>query len=789
MTVMDASPKSGAHTTAAQRRRCAWNIWLPSFPWKAVTHNKLRFDPDDTATLETVVTVDGLGRVAQTAKRAERWEAAGARLGWNCSGALAYDGKGRVSVEGQPVFCEGEDLPGLASMRRPVRRTYDGLDRVTETELPDGARMSAHYSVIEGQAVQRSVDPLGSITERRLDGRGNIIAVKRLNNAGSVLTSAGYRYNALGEILEVIDHAGNTIRGTYDLLGRRTSLYCPDSGLVEYRYDEIGNIIRKTDANLRQRGEAISYTYDGYNRLERIDYPRSRDVNYSYGAPAAAEFGAGRLTERSDGSGRVAYRYGRLGEPVGISRRIERLTPSAPALEASFEYLYDYLGRMEQITYPDGEVVAYAYDRGGQVRRVSGSHYGRETVYVEQVGYDEFEQRVYLEYGNGVRTTYAYDENRRWLSGLLTENSYGTVHQAMSYRFDLVGNVLELANRTDAYDTVQTYGYDALYQLTEAQGASTQHPYGLNEYTSTYTQQFAYDALGNLTRKASSSRTNPQLALGSSLNYLLDYRYYDGKPHQAERIGEMWYRYDGNGNLLEEREGGHSVIPLGDAEMWKLGEVRVVNRGFGLTADAPQGDTARSRYYVWDEENRLKRSVEPELSVDYRYGADGQRAVKYSPQGETLYFDAMWQVTTDYPDLRRSKHIYLGTSRIATRLNFVGFPDAGYEELNTYTYHPDHLGSVQLVTDPRGELYERVEYTPYGELWIEQQREGQKKIPFRFTGKELDPETGLYYFGARYLDPRGSRWISPDPAMEEYLPEPGIVTSELARFRWGVLSI
>ena len=41
---------------------------------------------------------------------------------------------------------------------------------------------------------------------------------------------------------------------------------------------------------------------------------------------------------------------------------------------------------------------------------------------------------------------------------------------------------------------------------------------------------------------------------------------------------------------------------------------------------------------------------------------------------------------------------------------------------------------------------------------------------YRFTGKELDPETGLYYFGARYYDPVLSRWISADPILGKYLP-------------------
>jgi RHS repeat-associated protein len=41
------------------------------------------------------------------------------------------------------------------------------------------------------------------------------------------------------------------------------------------------------------------------------------------------------------------------------------------------------------------------------------------------------------------------------------------------------------------------------------------------------------------------------------------------------------------------------------------------------------------------------------------------------------------------------------------------------------------------------------------------------------TGKELDIETGLYYYGARYLDPKISRWLSGDPALGEYVPQAG----------------
>jgi RHS repeat-associated protein len=69
-----------------------------------------------------------------------------------------------------------------------------------------------------------------------------------------------------------------------------------------------------------------------------------------------------------------------------------------------------------------------------------------------------------------------------------------------------------------------------------------------------------------------------------------------------------------------------------------------------------------------------------------------------------------------------------------------------------------------------GEIYEQLEYTPYGELWVEHVPVIET-TPFRFTGKERDSETGLYYYGARYLNPQTSMWLSADPAMGEYIPQ------------------
>jgi RHS repeat-associated protein len=89
------------------------------------------------------------------------------------------------------------------------------------------------------------------------------------------------------------------------------------------------------------------------------------------------------------------------------------------------------------------------------------------------------------------------------------------------------------------------------------------------------------------------------------------------------------------------------------------------------------------------------------------------------------------------------------------------------------------------VTDFKGLEYERIEYTPYGELWVEKTIAGSERLPFRFTGKEFDEETGLYYYGARYLDPKVSRWLSTDPAVGEYIPSAPV--NDEARRRNGNL--
>ena len=90
-----------------------------------------------------------------------------------------------------------------------------------------------------------------------------------------------------------------------------------------------------------------------------------------------------------------------------------------------------------------------------------------------------------------------------------------------------------------------------------------------------------------------------------------------------------------------------------------------------------------------------------------------------------------------------------------------------------YYYHSDHLGSSVLVTDSCGLISQQVEYLTYGEVFLERQHNSDPSqplyaTPYKFNGKELDEETGLYYYGARYMNPRLSIWYATDPLQEKY---------------------
>ena len=285
-------------------------------------------------------------------------------------------------------------------------------------------------------------------------------------------------------------------------------------------------------------------------------------------------------------------------------------------------------------------------------------------------------------------------------------------------------------------------------------------------------------------KKVSTESVTPQKSIGDNLNYSFNYVYDENYAHRLISAGDRYYKYDANGNIICEQDGafdGSDETVTYHKITKEAEDVYSTDYGWGLFKDedgASSGikGTKYSRTYFWNERNQLISSVDANYNTAYVYGQNGQRSNKYTQSSETLYFNKMWTHHTDSGNNvyggQTAKNIYLGDTRIVTKLNSGNEPKYQEEYWKQYYYHSDHLGSASLISDYKGDEYQRIEYTPYGETWVEKtSNTGLEFLPYKFTAKELDEETGLYYYGARYLDPKYSMWISTDPELGEYIPK------------------
>ena len=162
------------------------------------------------------------------------------------------------------------------------------------------------------------------------------------------------------------------------------------------------------------------------------------------------------------------------------------------------------------------------------------------------------------------------------------------------------------------------------------------------------------------------------------------------------------------------------------------------------------------------------------LSVDYKAKYTGQLqvikdnyatfAVPYNGEDNNDYVDGKGFCCND-------GSLEAAQTRALARAAKNNFQEGdAYEKMQFY-YHPDHLGSSSYITNLDGEVVQHIEYVPFGEVFVEE-RNNIWNTPYLFNAKEFDEETGLYYYGARYYEPRLSLWMSVDRFAEKYKTSP-----------------
>ena len=147
---------------------------------------------------------------------------------------------------------------------------------------------------------------------------------------------------------------------------------------------------------------------------------------------------------------------------------------------------YDSWNRVRTMTYPDGEVVTYAYNTAGQIASVKSNKQGKEETIVEEVGYDKEGHTVYTRLGNGTETTYTYDRQRERLQEMNLAAA-GAAVMTNKYRYDAADNILGITNAIDPAKAggksqlggafSHTYAYDELNRLITASGKAKSASY------------------------------------------------------------------------------------------------------------------------------------------------------------------------------------------------------------------------------------------------------------------------------------------------------------------------
>ncbi|MCA9968874.1 MAG: RHS repeat-associated core domain-containing protein, partial [Anaerolineales bacterium] len=323
---------------------------------------------------------------------------------------------------------------------------------------------------------------------------------------------------------------------------------------------------------------------------------------------------------------------------------------------------------------------------------------------------------------------YTYDPTGKLTS--LSSSGYSTF--TVAYDYDAAERLL--ARRpVGGLPVTMTYAYNANDWLTQIRAADANG--------SLLQLDYSYDAVGNITQILSSrdgaiaytydalDRLTGVSSPGVTASYA-----YDAAGNRTAAAG-LTYTYDAGGRLVGRSDGASYTYDAAGS----------------LATRTENGQTTG---FTWDGRNLLTRIDYPDGTYSaYEYDGLGRRVSKRLPDGTVrhyVYRDLLLMQELDAAGQVVAAYTYDGLDR----------PISMWRNGQTYTYILDHLGTVLALVDASGALAATYQYDPWGHVIAST---GTLENPFRFTGREYDAESGLYYYRARYYDARDGRFISRDP--------------------------
>jgi len=448
---------------------------------------------------------------------------------------------------------------------------------------------------------------------------------------------------------------------------------------------------------------------------------------------------------------------------------VESITTTHSELEReifSSTAQYNALGEIIKKTDSQNNAHIPVYDIAGRVKQIKLKKRG-ETInkeYVSDISYNPKGQRTSITYGNGVVTSYSYNPKTFQLIKLTSQKGQKKL-QSINYTYDPIGNITTMEDESyktifpnnKSIDTKSDYHYDSLYRLTQAAGKEhpalsgkeeviTPIPHLNNQNAiSNYTEYYDFDYGSNITkiRHVGENSSTKEFYISNKSNRSLPI--VDKRPVNENDIDAS---YDESGNLLK-LSGTQSL-------RWNYRD----NIAYVDIVTRPSGKND-SEYYVYDSGGQRVRKV----TETYQNNETNFTRV------EKIYFGDI-EVTRTYQEsgLIKEKytvHVMDNKSRVALHHYYTKGSPENVEIKNQDRYQlSNHLDSVALELNDNAEIMTYEEYLPFGgtALIAGKTARGVTEKEYRYSGKERDESTGLYYYGARYYAAWLARWINPDPA-------------------------
>src|SRR5262249_11718143 len=276
-----------------------------------------------------------------------------------------------------------------------------------------------------------------------------------------------------------------------------------------------------------------------------------------------------------------------------------------------------------------------------------------------------------------------------------------------TYTYDAAARVTNLQHRNSSGSLLAnyTYTYDLASRVSTQtlNGSTTTYTYdSANQLTSDTANSYSYDLNGNRTMTG----------------------YATGTGNRMSNDGVYTYTYDDEGNLTKKSKGTN-------AETWTFGY-------------------DHQNHLLWVEEHPLDGGGSVLMRADYKYAANGDRIeTDVNPDGDGPLPTTVTRFGYDGHDIWADLD---SNNALQTRRLYLDAMDSVFARVSSggtaAWYLPDRLGSVRNVVDAAGSLIDTIAYDGFGKVTSESSSSDGDR--YKFTGRELDSETGFQFNDARY---------------------------------------